>query len=1001
MEKEFFDDEKKKDRNYNDSKTENQRENECSINKKDESKLEKELEQLKKKYKEEKDNNIQYKNEIDLNQLKNENELLKKKMEEESDEKKKIQNEFLNLKNEICFKNTPEENKEEGNEDSKEFSNKKKEYKIIQEKIKNIESFNNSTKRSSIIRQIERRRSIRKKEIEEKEKEDIKKFENEIKDVSKEIYKESIYMIIDDLEESFNDFKSSKCINKIITEKKDKIKEEIIKTFNDFNVNYQINTNNLSDIINYLRQNENLLYSKIMYNKIIHLIDLIEDFKDEIYMNEEKKNLEEVEESYKKIGREGLIEKIKIEKKLQNQINDFIRNPTILIFNFSKLNQSNKCYEKISILGEEYQTGEDELKIELFNLVSYNGFESTVYIELSNNNNININNKKFLIDINLYKENHYEFFLDIREEEKETYSAEIVYISNNIELLPKELKIFGKVLAIKETLLNMKRITLLNISKEELKQYLCSFPYFNQKKKEIIEKNLFSSKHLSTNLFINIIIIDKGGIKRVEADITVFPVVQKIPNEFMQCDINIINLCYDIFFNNSNNFKINIEKIQIQKLIEIIGKNKIERIIKILDEFIKSPFYIIYKEKDPEEKMIETIKKCCILNLLFHKYELIDYELISNKINFFIQKENEYQNIRDSKVKMFAFIDTCKYLLTIEDKKDFDNFSFNLKNMEDLPSDSPFIESETKFREIITNLKDDSKLAFLYLQLNSGAGNDLLSSKTFYQLKMIPLISIKNNILNNFSSYFYIYNISNFKDMALSNPQTNLKGFNEIYLKKGKEDITLHQSNLNTVKLLFLKLYESCHSKFSGNYNFELSPQIAYKTNLSKLSIDKALSIGIIERSLNYKYKAYLYEFPSLNQDNNKELSEDEDYSEIIYHYLEDVGDEIEEKYNEKNEGESGAIMDYYLSNNLFCINGIAMYEGDLNRLLKLDLYIGKSLLSLKRIIERKIKIIYNKGSELINKIAGYKNYSRKYKNIKKGPGEMITHSDVGLLINV
>jgi len=1001
MEKDFFDGEKKKDENYNDSKTENQMEqDEYSFKKKDESKLENELEQMKrkyeqlqKKYEEEKEEKVKLKNEND--QFKNENALLKKKLEE-AGEKKKIQNEFLNLKNEKSFKDNPEENKGKENEDSKEFSNKKRDYKIIQENIKNIESFNDSTKGSSKIRKIQKRRNVYEKENEEKYKEDIKKFENEIKEVSKEIYRESINVIINDLEESFNDFESSKCIKNIITEKKDKIKETIIQTFNDFNVNYQINTNKLSDIINYLRQNENILYSKRMYNRIIQLINLIEDFKDEIYMNEEKKKLEKTEENYKKIGKEGLIEKIKIEKKLQNEINDFIRNPTILLFNFSKLNQLNKCYEKINILGKEYQICQDELKIKLDNLESYNGFESTAHVELSDNNNIY--NKKFLININLYKENFYEFFLDIREEEKEAYSAEIVYVSNNKKFLPEEVKISGKVFTIKETLLNMKRIVLLNISKQELKQYLCSFTFFDQKKKEIIENNLFSSKQLSTNLFINII-IDKEGINGVEADITVFPVVQKIPNEFKEDDINTIDFCYRVFSNNCNNFKINNDKIQ--NLMTIIGKDNIEKIIKILDKFIYMPFYIIYKEKNPEEKMIEAIKKCCILKLLFHKYELIDYELISNKVNFFIQKENEYQNIRDNKVKMFAIIDTFKYLLTIEDKKDFDNFSFNIKNMEDLPVDSPFIESEIKFREIITSLKEDSKLSFLFLQLNSGAGNDLLSSKTFYQLKMIPLISIKNHLLNNFSSYFYIYNISSFKDLAFTNPQTNLKGYNEICLKKGEEDITLHQSNLNTVKLLFLKLHENCHSKFSGNYNFELSPQIAYKTNLSKFFNDKALSIGIIGKSLNYRYKKYLFKFPLLNQDENKELCEDENYTQIIYHYLEDIGDEIEEKYNEKNEGESGAIMEYYLSNNLFCTNGIVMYQGDLNKLLNVDLYIGKSLLSLKRIIERKIKIVYNKKSELINKIASYRNYKSKYKSIKKGPGEMPTHSDAGLLINV
>jgi len=571
-------------------------------------------------------------------------------------------------------------------------------------------------------------------------------------------------------------------------------------------------------------------------------------------------------------------------------------------------------------------------------------------------------------------------------------------VSNKKELLPKYVEISGKPFYIKESLLNMNRIVILNVTKKKIINYLNNYKYFDNKKRKIIETNLFSSSQPSKNLFINII-IDKKHNKGVEADIIAYPIVQKIPNEFTEDDINTIDFCYNIFCNfNSNtdsNFKLNLEKVQ--KILSIIGRNNKDKIIKILNKFIFMPFYIIYKDKKPQKRDIETINKCSILKLLFHNYEKVDYELISEKVKFFIQKENEYKNIKDNKVKMFAMIDTFKYLLTIEKKNDFVNFSFNLKKMEDLPAYSPFIESEIKFREIITQLKDDSKLTFLFLQLNSGAGKDLLSSKTFYQIKMIPLVSIKNHLLNDFSSYFYIYNISSFKDLAFTNPQTNLKGYNELCLKKGKEDIALHQSNLNTVKLLFLKLHENCHSKFSANYNFDLSPQFAFKTNLSKLSNDKSLSKGIIGRSLNYKYKKYLSQFSLLNE----EESEDENYTDIIFHYLEDVGDEIEEKYNEENVGESGAAMEYYLSNNLYCTNGIIMYQGDLNRLLNVNLYTSKSLLLLKRIIERKIKILTNQNPELIKKIANYQNYSSKYKNIKKGPGEMIKHSDVGLLINI
>ena len=1010
----LFDDKKKKDKNNNDFKIENQIEQDKGfINKKDEANLElkyelerlrKEMEEKNKKEKEQLKKEMEEKNKKEKDQLKKEMEeknkkekdQLKKDLVEEINEKLKIQRELFNFTNQINFKKTTEENILDSKDSTKQKSDKKPDYEIIKENIKNIELISNSTTRSSKIRKIENIRSINKRANEEKDNEDIQKFEKKINYISKEIYKDSLYIIINDLEESFNEFESIKSINDKIKEKKDKIKEIIFKEFYD---NYQINTNQLMDIINYLRENQNLLYEKRLYNKIIYLINLIEDLKDEIYMEGEKKNLEKTEVNYIKIGSKGLKEIVKIEKNLQEEIDDFTNRPTILIFNFLRLNQSKKFYEKINILGEEHRIdpGQTDMKIELHDLISYNGFESQTNIELLDKNNIN--SKKLLIDVILYKENYYELFLDITDEEKEkeTYSVEIVYVSNNIELLPKEVKISEKTLTIKESLLNMKRIVLLNLRKIELTNYLCSFPYFDTKKKEIIEINLNSSNEPSTNLFINII-IDKEGIKGAEADITIFPVVHKIPNEFSEEDINIINYCYKNLSEINSNFLLDTKQILI--LLSKIGKDNEDKLMKILDKFICMPFYIIYKDKKPDKRNIETIEKCCILKLLFHNYKIKDYELISQKVKFFIQKKKEYENIEDNKVKMFAMIDTSKYLLTIEKREEFNNFSFNLKNMEDLPVDSPFIESEIKFREIITKLKDDSKLRFLFLQLNSGAGKDLLTSKTFYQIKMIPLISIKMHLLKDFSSYFYIYSISSFKDLAYNNPQTNLKGYNELCLKKGHEDISLLQSNLNTVKLLFLKLHENCHSKFSGNYNFEISPQIAFKTNLSKLSIDKALSIGIIGKTLNYKYKKYLSKIPS-NEDEDKKDSKDENYTDIIYHYLEDVGDEIEEKYNEKNVGESGAAMEYYLSNNLYCTTGIVMYQGDLNRLLNTDLYTGESLLSLKRIIERKIKILYNQNPELIKRIANYKNYSYNYKNIKKGPGEMLTHSDIGLLINV
>ena len=295
-------------------------------------------------------------------------------------------------------------------------------------------------------------------------------LEKHLKKVSKKVYEESINMIIDDLGDSFNDLES--VINKLYEEKKNNIKNQIFKIFEE---NYQIKKKDLKEIIIYLRDNKDLLFKKKLYYQIINMINLIENFKDEIYMDEENKNLQK-KENYTKIGKEKLNSMIKIDQTLEKEINNFIKQPTELIFNFFKLNQSDNFYDTIKICENTYKI-ESELKLPLKNFVSYNGFESQLNIEL-NKNNIK---KKFLINVTLYTKNFYDISIDIKKEE--TFSAEIVFVSNQKDLLPNNITISNKILFINDSLLNMKRIILLNITKNDLFNYLEKFSFFNEKKK--------------------------------------------------------------------------------------------------------------------------------------------------------------------------------------------------------------------------------------------------------------------------------------------------------------------------------------------------------------------------------------------------------------------------------------------------------------------------------------------------------------------------------------
>ena len=269
---------------------------------------------------------------------------------------------------------------------------------------------------------------------------------------------------------------------------------------------------------------------------------------------------------------------------------------------------------------------------------------------------------------------------------------------------------------------------------------------------------------------------------------------------------------------------------------------------------------------------------------------------------------------------------------------------------------------------------------------------DLISSKSYYNLKMIPLVSIKNHILKDFYPYFFIFNSSIDNILAFNNPQTHVKSYNEKFLKRDKENVAYHKSNLNTVKILFLKFHENSHSKYSSNFKFDASPQFLYKYDLSILNNDKAISEGIIQNITKYKYKNYI-------EKEIQDSKDDQNYFEDVYQFLEDQGDEIENPIDESHIGESGAAIEYYLCNNYLCTNEIIKYNGNLEKLLNIEFYTGSSLLKLKRIIEKKLKmVIKEKTNSYINKVTYH---YLNLKKIKKKPNEMIKHEDIGLLINI
>ena len=108
-------------------------------------------------------------------------------------------------------------------------------------------------------------------------------------------------MIIKDLKDSFEDLETNDENNK--NEIKSKIMEE-------FGEHIGMKIHDLAQILSYLNQNENIVLNNKLYNKINSYIKSIDALKDEIYMEKEKKNLED--KTKEKFIRKQVVKDLKV-----------------------------------------------------------------------------------------------------------------------------------------------------------------------------------------------------------------------------------------------------------------------------------------------------------------------------------------------------------------------------------------------------------------------------------------------------------------------------------------------------------------------------------------------------------------------------------------------------------------------------------------------------------------------------------------------------------------
>ena len=112
----------------------------------------------------------------------------------------------------------------------------------------------------------------------------------------------------------------------------------------------------------------------------------------------------------------------------------------------------------------------------------------------------------------------------------------------------------------------------------------------------------------------------------------------------------------------------------------------------------------------------------------------------------------------------------------------------------------------------------------MFLQLNSGSGKELLNNKTCYKISMVSIQDIKKHLKRNIPKYFFCYNIKKGEDIAISDPKTQVIGFNEqqIFEKKDKK-LSENEIKNNIMNILICIFHEGGHQKFHMNINSKSS----------------------------------------------------------------------------------------------------------------------------------------------------------------------------------
>ena len=462
--------------------------------------------------------------------------------------------------------------------------------------------------------------------------------------------------------------------------------------------------------------------------------------------------------------------------------------------------KENNFYNKVSVNIKNLRIFKSKKIKEKNAIIKINGFKNKKIIEgqLNLMNTIKKSEKNFKIKI--YKNRLNVINIKINNDQKDYFNSEIIFY---YEESPHSIKSYNLETSSYNSK-NMERLLIYNFTEAELIKIIndnCNDQTLKNKafntikgyKNQLLLLNIFIGKN-KTNILI---------FKDEEKQLIIPTKEEKKDFENLYWDIynNLGKYSLDIICNNFKSKLIKKGKLFGSDITNLESDDDINNYFSFMNQGINSLF------------VNEIISKNSYKDYCFILGYMLFYAFIHEKMLEVHLVENFFETLSKCYKRYYSYPDLIRvavsYIIFSVNKIN----SPSIKFTDEMKKESPYYKGFEFFKNIIQELDEDSDLIFIYLQINSGCGFELINQENCFKISMISLEDIKSHIIETIPKYFYTYS-SKKENYIATDSRTQVMAFNE---KKIFDHSSNNQANNNMMNVTIGLFHESGHAKLHMN----------------------------------------------------------------------------------------------------------------------------------------------------------------------------------------